>query len=320
MDQLEGFLTELNRLSNLADDAAQERRRQIWHELLPAFNRGERDGISFLAAELEVQPVTVRRWIAGKYSPRHVHLQRMKHLLGLRNVGAQMSKLGEKPDLPVPFENAFAAFRGVNHFFYALKFCRLAFVFKGRLSYHAGRPGSVREMTISVLETKSRGAEEGNIDPLILYYFYLQPAELAPSPAEESLRRFLRSPRVEASGIAARKLIRPMPIQSSNDRLGLSYSPVSPIVLIYDDAGRSKFDRFGDVLLETPVEFVQPDNSPIDYEASLRTVFVQLPETEALSFWRTTSNYLASLKNSDQSSQYADLAEEHLSIAEFGWM
>lgn len=50
------------------------------------------------------------------------------------------------------------------------------------------------------------------------------------------------------------------------------------------------------VVLKMPVEFVQTDNSPIDYEDSLKTVLVQRPEPGATQLWRDISQILRRLK------------------------
>src|SRR5438445_86765 len=71
------LLRELTSLSDRSDDEAKKKRRMLWNELIATFrNSDEREAVAFLSAELQLQPITVKRWIAGEFNPRHVHISR----------------------------------------------------------------------------------------------------------------------------------------------------------------------------------------------------------------------------------------------------
>lgn len=98
---------------------------------------------------------------------------------------------------------------------------------------------------------------------------------------------------------------------------------MSPFFLLYNDEGQKIFDRFVAAFLEIPVEFVQESNRPIDYEQSLRTVVIQMPEIEALTYWQNIAAYLREVKSStiSESSEKAfdKLDESHLQVPSDQW-
>ena len=278
-------LQKLEGLSEGTDSHIKGKRTELWDELIALSNRDKREFIATLSSELQLQPVTIRRWISGEFNPRQAHLPRLRALLGLTQYApvARANFLGATPDPPVAFDNAFAAVRTLNHFFYCLKLAKYAFLFKGNLSYHAGRPGATRETVIKTLDERQ--------GTLIMYYFYVDG-----SPAAETFARFVTSPRVQGSHV--QEFIRRVVIPTKEDKLGLSYSSISPLILVYDQEGCKAFDRFIDVFFEIPVEFVKGDNRPTD-EYSLKTILVQQPEFEAGQFWEKTVEFLKGLNSSN---------------------
>jgi hypothetical protein len=301
----EKVLRDLDLLAERSNDAeVKQRRRELWSQLIPHLGKDDdRDVTQFLAAELQLQPITIRRWLSGEFNPRRAHLQRIGTLLGLSQSRPTdgVVATGEVQDPPVSFDNALAAIRTLNHYFYCLKLAKQAFLFKGKLAYHAGRPGASRDAVISILQERSKLP-----NPLTMYYFYIEGSE-----AERTLTSFFASPRVQNS--PARNCLKSFAMECGEDKLGLCHSSVSPLILIYDTDGQKEFDRFVDVFFELPVEFVQRDNRPVGDEFSLKTVLIQQPEPEAQKYWEDVVKVVKQLKRNNKT-RFGALDDEHLRL------
>src|SRR5258708_6229769 len=77
------LLDELQNLSERSDEKVKIARRAVWKRLAEAFGRSPGDLASDLARRLNVQPITIRRWISGEFGPRLSHLNEIRSHFGL---------------------------------------------------------------------------------------------------------------------------------------------------------------------------------------------------------------------------------------------
>lgn len=276
MGQTIGVAKLLEELERQSGDDAQAARKAIWEELLPYFGTtSHRDLISELVQELDVQPVTVRRWLSGSFAPRQHALAGLRQHFGLlSNTGAAVR--AASPDQPVPFAGSLAGLRTVNHFFYCLERAKSCFVFKGMLGFHAGRSQQVREHVVRVLGTNSR---------LKMYYIFPERSE-----AQATFDRFHKSTVILNPEVAPRIIGIPIPQQDDAHpavglgQMGLGTSLASPFVILYDQLYLRDFRRPLDVWYELPVEQLTANNESADSGDPLY-VFVQMPSHHADGLW-----------------------------------
>ncbi len=264
------LLQELEDCADASDSESKDRRKALWAKLLPHLgNKQATDLVGELAHDLGVQPITVRRWVNGEYSPRPTLLKQLRKRFGLDVPLPEIAAgKGGEPDQPVGFGGAYAALRTIDHFFFCLQHAKSCFVFKGLLGFHASRSDQTRRQLVSVLA--------GNTDLKIYYVF---PQE---SRAAETFGRFRQSDELLDPSIGSR--IREVRIPSQNDTLGLDRSFASPFVVVYGSSARRNFRRPLDIWYEVPVEPLDAKNAVVDREQRL-FVFVQLPIEDARDLW-----------------------------------
>src|ERR1039458_4712760 len=102
LDGPEPLVRELESLSDQSEEQAKKRRMEIWAQLAPMFKKtDDRDLVAFLSAELQLQAITITRWMSGQYNPRQIHFPRIRSLLGIPQrapLSPSLKLLGEKPD------------------------------------------------------------------------------------------------------------------------------------------------------------------------------------------------------------------------------
>jgi hypothetical protein len=273
------LLNELESLSSEGKTAAQQRR-TIWESLTNVFGKAsERELAAYIATELQVQPLTVRRWLSGEFGPRYSHIADLKSKLTNQPESSSFFHL----DRPVSFDGLHVAIRSIPHVFYAIRRAKACFVFKGALGLNTGRPSHLRRTFVNEVLT-------ANDCETVLYYAFLNG-----SLAHETFQRFWNSSELAAAralgNITVDDRIRRLVIPAESDNLGLGYSPASPIVLHYGPTGITDFQRSIDVFYEVPVDVVGKDNLP-DEDAPLKTVFIQLPEQYAVPVWLGLRKFL----------------------------
>jgi hypothetical protein len=263
------LLDELQNLSERSDDKVKTARRAVWKKLAEAFGKPPGDLASDLVRRLNVQPITVRRWISGEYGPRLLHLTEIRSHFGLiPPQERRVSTLEPMKDSPATFDGGFAALRTINHVFYCLDFACAMFIFKGMQAFRIGRSQQVRERVVKIL---------GRHPELILYYVFPEESE-----AERSLAAFHARQYVKESGVT--RQIRSVSVPKEKDLLGLGISPASPFVIRYGRDGIKEFNREIDIWFEIPIEELDAQNQAIDY-GTAKSVFVQLPEEESMRVW-----------------------------------
>lgn len=265
------LLDELQGLSERSDEPVKVARRAVWKKLAEAFGRVPEDFSLDLGKRLRVQPITVRRWISGEYGPRLSHLNELRSQFGLIPPQEwRLAPLEPTMDSPVSFDGGLAALRSINHVFFCLEYARAMAIFKGMQAFRIGRSQQIRERVVDILQTH---------EELNLYYVYRED-----SPAAASLNGFFARQFVQESGVTPQ--IHGVSTPAERDCWGLGVSPASPFVLLYGKEGISKFRREIDVWYEIPVEELDARNHVIDY-GTAKSVFVQLPEEEAMRVWET---------------------------------
>jgi hypothetical protein len=262
LDELQGF-------SERSDEQVKVARRAVWKQLADAFGRSPDELSLDLGRRLNVQPITTRRWISGEYCPRLSHINELRSHFGLiPPQDRRLSPLEPMMDSPVSFDGGLAAIRTISHIFYCLERASAMFMFKGMQAFRIGRSQQVRERTVRILQSHPE---------LVLYYIFPEQSE-----AERSLEAFRGRQYVKESGIAHQ--VRGVPVAKQEDRFGLEISPASPFVIRYGREGLKEFKRELDIWYEIPVEELDAQNQAIDY-GTATSVFIQLPEEEAMKVW-----------------------------------
>jgi hypothetical protein len=229
-----------------------------------------------LGRGLDVQPITIRRWISGEYAPRLLHLTQLRTHWGLvPTIDARGGGIGAVAEAPASFDGGYAALRTINHVFYCLERALGLFIFKGMQAFRIGRSQQVREQVVKILQEH---------DDLHLYYLFRDESEAA-----RSLQGFRDRHFVKESGVLAQ--IHGVALSAAEDPLGLSISPASPFILRYGPAGIAEFKREIDIWYEIPVEELDSQGHVIDY-GSAKSVFVQLPEEEAMRTWHAWQPFI----------------------------
>jgi hypothetical protein len=267
---LASLLDELQRLSDRSDDKAKTARQDVWSRIAAVLGRPAADLALELGRTLEVQPITTRRWISGEYAPRQMHLMHLRSHWGLvpKQEGRAVG-LAPVADAPVAFDGGYAALRTMNHLLFCLERASGMVFLKGMQAFRIGRSQQVREQMVNILE-KNR--------ELVLYYLFRKE-----SAAARSLEGFYARQYVKESGVASR--VHGIPMSETEDWLGLGTSPASPFVIRYGQSGIKEFRREIDVWYEVPVQELDERNQVIDIYGKAKSVFIQLPEEEALKAW-----------------------------------
>jgi hypothetical protein len=255
-----------------------EARTALWKTIISELKIGREELEGRIAETVNCQPITIRRWIEGKYSPRPVALDALVKLLTTIVLGTA-PELELVPDPLVSFHHHLVAIRRIEHFFYCLQYAKIGIHLRGRYGYRAKPYPGARSRLLGLL--KRSGSD-------LQMHYILEPT----SPADKSVRSFLQLLQTNETTIAPRVFLWHTEEKDGVNDI-LAYGVTSSFVVIYNTDGASKFGKLLDVWHEMPVA-TAPDPSggvttDVD-EDHVEHLLLEMPASDAAEWWFRSRN------------------------------